>query len=214
MPFDREVHIRRGACLPHWTKEGAIYAVCFRLYDSLPQEKLQALREERKEIAKGAQRAGRSLTTSELRRLDYLYSEKIEQFLAAGYGSCFLQRDDIAQVVADTLRHFQDARYHLYAWCIMPNHVHVVVQPWIEHSLRDIVYSWKKFTAVKANKILGRSGPFWQSEPFDHLIRNDESFERWIEYTWGNPELAGLKNWKWRWSAGAQSGSTPLRGLS
>ena len=81
----------------------------------------------------------------------------------------------------------------------MPNHVHILMEP-ITHSLVDILDSWKKFTARKANKILGREGqPFWQREYFDHLIRNQEHLERTSNYIWTNPEAAGLVNWKWRW---------------
>lgn len=197
--YDPEIHIRQGSYLPHWRKDGAIYAIRLRLADSLPQEKLAAILEERKEILESAKRAGRTLTQSEKERMEFLYSEKIERFLDAGYGSCWLQRDDIATLVATAFRYFEGTRYRLYAWCIMPNHVHIVVQPLAGHELSSILLSWKTFTARKANILLGREGEFWQSEYFDHLIRNEESLEYWVEYTWSNPDQAGLKDWQWRW---------------
>src|SRR3989338_8370300 len=197
--YDPEINIRQGYYLPHWRKDGAIYALRFRLADSLPQEKLSAILEERKEILEGARRAGRPLTPSEKERMEFLSSEEIERFLDAGYGECWLKRDAVATIVSDALTHFQGTRYRLFAWCIMPNHVHIVVQPLAGYELSSIVLSWKTFTARKSNIVIGRTGEFWQSEYFDHLIRNDESLSYWVEYTWANPDQAGLKNWRWRW---------------
>ena len=152
-----------------------------------------------------AARDGKTLTAEEKRQMDILFSEKIERFLDAGYGACWLRQDDIAKVVADALQFFDKQWYQLFAWAIMPNHVHVVVQPIAEKSLFEICASWKRFTSRTANKILGRSGAFWQSESFDHLIRNQESLERCVEYTWNNPDAAGLQNWKWRWRIDGES---------
>jgi len=197
--FDREIQIRQGAYLPHWTKEGGIYHIRFRLADSLPQEKLREWKEERKEILKEAARQKRRLSVSEQKRLDFLYSAKVEKWLDAGHGACWLRQNEVASIVATTLHFFHEDRYRLLVWCVMPNHVHVLMEP-ITHSLVDILDSWKKFTARKANKMLGREGKsFWQREYFDHLIRNREHLERTSNYIWNNPEAAGLVNWKWRW---------------
>jgi|SRR3989344_128303 len=193
---DIDVNIRHGAFLPHWTKEGAAYNVSFRLADSVPQERLAAWKEERKELLQKI--ADRKITPSEEQRLTYLLSEKIEHYLDAGHGHCWLRNPAIAQLVKNALEYFDGERYQLHAWCIMPNHVHVVLEP-ISHPLHEILRSWKMFTAREANKVLQRSGLFWQTEYFDHLIRNDESLERAVEYVWNNSDAAGLKNWEWRW---------------
>lgn len=196
--YDPEIQIRHGAFLPHWTKEGAIYHVRIRLGDSLPQQVLQAWAEEKKGIIENAVQKGRALTQSEQKHLEFLHSEKVEKYLDAGHGACLLRQDDVAGIFAQALRHFNDQDYKLFAWCIMPNHVHVVVKPLVKE-LHEIVYSWKWFTAMKANAFLNRRGTFWQREYFDHLLRNQESLERTVEYVWANPEEAGLRNWKWRW---------------
>ena len=194
MTFDPDIQVRHGAFLPHWTKEGAVYHVCIRLADSLPQSKLKEWKEERQEIVRYAERQKRLLTKSEQQRLDFLLSGKVEEWLDAGRGSCFLQQERIAELVANTLKFFDGERYKLFAWCIMPNHVHVTVQP-ITHTLPEILNSWKKFTAREANKILEREGqPFWQREYFDHLIRNQEYRERTVEYVWRNSDKAGLND--------------------
>ncbi len=79
----------------------------------------------------------------------------------------------------------------------MPNHVHVVVQPAEQHPLPGILHSWKSFTSLRANQSIGRHGPFWQSEYYDHLIRDRTDLLRQIRYFMLNPIRAGLVNWSW-----------------
>jgi hypothetical protein len=50
----------------------------------------------------------------------------------------------------------------------------------------------KGFTAHQANRILGRHGPFWQEESYDHLIRDDREFHRVQRYIEHNLVRAGL----------------------
>ena len=103
----------------------------------------------------------------------------------------------IATIVEDTLKHFDNERYFLYAWCVMPNHVHALVSPFDGYSLSSILHSWKLFSSRSANAVLGRSGRFWQPESYDHIVRSDEEFTKVMEYILNNPISAGLKDWKW-----------------
>lgn len=119
------------------------------------------------------------------------------RLLDAGYGQCLLRDDRTAEIVAEALKHFDDDRYQLHAWCVMPNHVHVVVQPLGTHQLSQILHSWKSFTANAVNKELGRSGPVWLRESYDHLIRDEADYQHHVRYARENPAAAGLSNWKW-----------------
>jgi REP element-mobilizing transposase RayT len=85
----------------------------------------------------------------------------------------------------------------------MPNHVHVVIAPFAEHTLSSILHSWKSFTSKRINKIINSKGSVWESEAFDHLIRNVASFDRFVDYVEANPVAAGLcsKPEDWRWSS-------------
>lgn len=190
---------RQGAYLPHWEKDHAIYSVTFRLSDSVPQETLREWLIERDEIIARAADQKRPLTRDERMTLRTLYSDSVERFLQHSHGACWMKREDIASIVAGSLRFFENDRYHLYAWCVMPNHVHVVVRPLGEHSLASILHSWKSFSAKKANALLGRTGAFWQKEYYDHIVRSREELLHAIEYVWENPEQACLQNWQWRW---------------
>lgn len=72
----------------------------------------------------------------------------------------------------------------------------------LSHRVSDIVGSIKKYTALRANRILGRRGAFWQDESYDHVIRDAKELDRTIEYVLMNPVKAELcRDWhEWKWS--------------
>jgi len=189
--------IRQGANLPHWRQDGAIYAVTFRLADSVPRQILEGWRIEREELVQAAIRKSGQLSPAEADRLKVLFSEKVETFLNQRQGACWMMRDDVAGLVQNALLHFDGSRYDLFAWCVMPNHVHVVVQPRPEHSLESILHSWKSFTSRKIGQIVGRMGTIWQAEYYDHLVRDEDDLFHAMEYVLNNPQAAGLENWRW-----------------
>jgi len=54
----------------------------------------------------------------------------------------------------------------------------------------------KSYTATQANKLLGLTGAFWQSETYDHVVRPGE-LERIVSYVLENPVNAGLvEDWQ------------------
>ncbi|MBX3459394.1 MAG: transposase [Planctomycetes bacterium] len=189
--------LRHRGYLPHLERDGATYFITFRLADALPEPVLKKIESERWDIVKTAEQVGRDLTTEEKSRLDQLYSVRTEELLNAGHGACHLRDPRCARVVAETLQKWQGQRYELYAWVVMPNHVHAVVKPLPGNELSGVLHSWKSFTAKECNKILGGSGEFWQRESFDRLIRDDEEFLRRVKYTLDNPAVAGLLDWPW-----------------
>jgi 3-hydroxymyristoyl/3-hydroxydecanoyl-(acyl carrier protein) dehydratase/REP element-mobilizing transposase RayT len=193
---DEVQHSNRGF-LPHWDQAGATYFVTFRLADAIPEEARQRLEAARQEIVSTAEQAQRPLSASEHEALDRLYSERMDELLNAGHGACHLSDARCATVVANAIKHFDGDRYVVYAWVVMPNHVHVVFRANPGRELSDIMHSWKSFTAKACNKVLGRTGEFWQREYFDRIIRDRSDFERRVRYTLENPAAAGLVDWKW-----------------
>ncbi|MBI4640176.1 MAG: Eco57I restriction-modification methylase domain-containing protein, partial [Candidatus Tectomicrobia bacterium] len=176
--------------LPHWRQTGTTYYVTFRLADSLPQEKVQQLKLEREKWLKSHPEPRSPSVTAEYHRL---FSEKVEQWLDAGAGSCILREPDAAKIVADALTHFDGERYRLGEWVVMPNHVHVLVTPLHKHELSDILHSWKSFAANKINEHLHRTGTLWQHESYDHIVRSDDQLHRIEQYIRDNPAKAGIK---------------------
>jgi REP element-mobilizing transposase RayT len=189
--------IRGRGYLPHWTAEPGCYFVTFRLADSLPRKVLDAYLMEREEIIREAASMNRDLTAEEIARLDHLYGERVERFLDSGAGSCRLSDPRIAELVKGALQFFDGQRYMLVAWCIMPNHVHVVFTVAPNHGLSDILHSWKSFTAHRATRLLGLTGEFWQREYYDRLIRDEEEYAAIVNYVLENPVRAGLTDWPW-----------------
>jgi REP element-mobilizing transposase RayT len=196
--MDDGIHRRHGAHLPHWTRQGEIYFVTFRLWDSLPQSVLREYHEElREEINRREAFVGRVLNQEETSAVRRKLLGRVERFLDAGQGSCVLSNPVAAEIVQRALGFFQGQRYLLHAWSVMPNHVHAVLTPCEGYGLSTILHSWKSYTSHRINAALHRQGHLWQQEYFDHLIRGPNGFDRFVRYTLENPTKAGLQDWPW-----------------
>ena len=195
-PFDksRPASIYKRS-LPHWQQAGATYFVTFWLVDSLPKEVFDRWREE---MNLALRKAAKAADASESEKRDAAekiaeeYREKLDRHLDESIGECWLRDPDVSAIVADALHHFDGGRYLLGSYVIMPNHVHVLVRPAMEHKLPDILQSWKSFSAKEANKVLGRTGEFWQAESFDHIVRDEQQLEKFGRYIEENPLKAGI----------------------
>ncbi len=192
-----EVAVRSRGRLPHIERQGAVYFVTFRLADSLTAAAVRRLRDERRRLAELARQDGRVLRPEEAWHIDRAYRRQVEAALDRAQGNCWLRRPTVAQMVVTALQRFAQQRYILGPWCVMPNHVHVLVRPIRHHSLAHILHSWKSFTAKAANRMLGRSGTFWQREYYDHIVRNQKELRRCADYIASNPVRAGLADWPW-----------------
>jgi len=167
----------------------------------LPAQVVAAWKRERAELLAEAKASGGALKPAQQDRLDELFSSRVEQYLDAGYGACWLRQPEVAAFVADAIRHFDGERHRLAAWCVMPNHVHVVVEPLGHHRLPEFLKSWKGFSAAQANRLLKRQGEFWQEEYYDRVVRDENDFVRCVRYVLENPLQAGLVDWPWVWAS-------------
>jgi REP element-mobilizing transposase RayT len=199
-----ELRIRHRGRLPHWEKDSGLYFITFHLADSLPRPVLEKMKE-RYRILNAAKCAGAHLAPSQEVMIADYSPARIEEYFDCGAGACSLRDPRIGELMADTLRFWDGKRYRLVAWCVMPNHVHVICRLLPGQELSAILGSWKSYTARISNRILGRSGTFWQREYYDRLIRDGDEFERAVRYVVSNPERAGLKSWRWVWRAGADA---------
>ena len=196
-PLRTGIHTR--GYLPHIKIEGASYFVTFRLQDSLPRPVLMELERQR---AESLQKGDGKKAIAQREEINRNFQRSIERFLDTGAGACHLRKPEIARLVHQAILFFNEDRYILGDWVIMPNHVHVVLTPVGNHMLGSILKSWKTFTGREANKILGRTEiPFWQRESYDHWIRNDDERARMCRYIRNNPVTARLcsqpEDWSW-----------------
>ena len=101
------------------------------------------------------------------------------------------------------LLYFDEARYWLHAWVVMPGDMHGLITPFEGFMLSTILHSWKSYTAKEANRLLHRRGQFWQEEYFDRYIRTEEHSRGAVECIELNPVMAGLCTRKEDWLFGS-----------
>jgi REP element-mobilizing transposase RayT len=100
---------------------------------------------------------------------------------------------ETALLIVETLLHDDEHDYALLAWCVMPNHVHVVLRT--EKTIASLVKTWKSVSARKINARLGTKGPVWRADYWDRLIRDSDELEKTIEYVLVNSITAKLNEW-------------------
>jgi REP element-mobilizing transposase RayT len=201
-------HHRRN--LPHWQQADAISFVTFRLGDSIPAKALKAWDNERRiwllhrlPSASGDLSDILSLL-SESDRRDYLrrFGKQFHDLLDSGHGSCLLRNPAHSSIVENALLHFDGIRYQLGDYVVMPNHVQVLLAPVPDHGIGGITGSWKRHASREINKLTGSEGTLWQHESFDHLVRDNGSFEGFRRYIRQNPGKARLHPGEYRLGSG------------
>jgi putative DNA methylase len=198
--------------LPHWFMPTATHFVTFRLAGTLPKHMLDDLQDKKKRLLR-RKTAGQTIAS---------HRELVHKQLFAAYDDYLDQNRDIhwlddprvAALVRRSLYFWNGQKYGLCAYCILPNHVHILIRPFDAEPasesdreclepgesddsgspLSTIMHSLKGYTAHEANKLLGRTGTFWQRESYDHWVRDDDELERIVAYIQGNAVKAGLSN--------------------
>ena len=118
-------------------------------------------------------------------------------------------------IVLNAWRHFHNARYELFAICVMPDHLHALFQPWPKNeasreetsfwSMSELMRSLKSFTAREINRAERKTGAVWEKETFDRYIRSDRDLAEKFHYILRNPWDAGVagqnEDYLWIWTA-------------
>lgn len=174
--------------LPHFDQAGLVQMITFRLHDSLPKAVWLKIQQEHPDPA------------------DHRRVEVVDSFLDDAHGECWLRQPRVAELVQNCLLHFDGGRYRLLAWVVMPNHVHVVIEQACGFELGKVVQSWKSFSAHAVNKLLGRTGRFWQPDYFDRVIRDEKHLQDVVLYVHYNPVKAKLaaRMEDWPYSSASQ----------
>ncbi|SOD96712.1 transposase [Spirosoma fluviale] len=194
--------------LPHLQYVGATFFITFCLKGSLPAAVVQELIAERDRAIKLLKEKNAEGFSEEVYKEHKRYFARIERTLdACQYGPDWLKQPSVAELVARRIREANGAGYELLAYCIMSNHVHLVVntanqldtlQPDEEvtsANYRQVYQTLKVIkggSAFEANRLLDRKGAFWQSESYDHYVRDSGELKRILNYTVQNPVKAGL----------------------
>jgi REP element-mobilizing transposase RayT len=183
--------------LPHWRQEGATYYVTFHLTDALPQAKIRELQAIRREWeAKQPPPRTEAQWESYAREV----TVKAERWIDEGHGRCYFRASEHAKLLADALLHFQDKRYLVSCFTVMPNHCHLVVKPYPGHELEKILQAWKGYVSHQVNLAHNQTGSIWQQESYDRIVRDEEHLYRVIQYIGRNAAKAGIDRRDWvRW---------------
>lgn len=171
-----------------------------RLKGSLPKEVVLALKQDRELRREELKEQGLSKKEldEELRKSYDFYFGKFDDLLDnSTTGPHWLRDDKVAQIWVNALNHFDNDRYKVACSTVMSNHVYFIFHK-LNEPLGKIMHSLKSYTAKEANKVLNRTGAFWQIESFDRVIRDRNEFEYRVNYTLNNPVKAGIVS---HWSA-------------
>jgi putative transposase len=201
--------------LPHWQPPGESIFLTFNLDGSLPRVARERLTATRALLERETARAAEDQGQRRARHNKKLFAVLDQILDKAEHGPLWLKDERIAALVESALLERYHDLYTLWAYVVMANHVHVLLQPKLATTqamsqaptfvaLKDITKRIKGYTSLEANRLLHRTGQtFWQQESFDHWVRDEGEFFRIVAYIENNPVKAGLvsRPEEWRWSS-------------
>jgi len=125
--------------------------------------------------------------------------------------------EDTRDIVFNSILYWKDKKFNLYASVVMPDHVHLILQPLDNSSmeffsLAEILHSIKSYSSNQINKSLKRSGTVWLDENFDRIVRDESELLEKLNYVMNNPVKAGLvgnaEHYEWLYLKGVKNGVT------
>jgi len=181
-----------GSKLPHWQQPGATYFVTFRLADSIPASLLNRWKNDRGNWLQFHPKPWSPETESEYHRM---FSTKIDEWLDQGHGECLLRNARYRCALADVFSNFDEDRYFLHSWIVMPNHTHLLFSLANDEQLENTLKSWKGVSARKISRLRATAAhkKLWMKGYFDRMIRDAGHFRKVARYIRKNPGKANLK---------------------
>ncbi|MDD2332136.1 MAG: transposase [Candidatus Cloacimonetes bacterium] len=195
--------------LPHIQVKGCVLFITWRLAFTLPNNlntKLRELREEQSEKSKHqSDKFQKLLNATYAQKRFYLFDELLGNITDTEINLCTKPIDDILPKI---IREYDNVMYQLHSYCIMPNHVHILIKPLPQeeselfYPCNMIMRKIKGNSSRSINSALGRSGKLWMEESYDRMVRNEKEYERTANYILNNPVKAGLveKPEEWAYS--------------
>ncbi len=189
--------------LPHWAQDGAVVFITWRTLDSIPKDVLSQWRGDRNRwlmahdidpTQQGWKTKVQELPAEEMIEFHDRFTTRWHEHLDAGHGACLLKNQELAEIVHDSLLHFDGDRYEMLSFVVMPNHVHLLATFPNRTAMLEQCDSWKHFTSREINRRTGTKGRFWQADAFDHLVRHEAQYQRLLSYISENPAKARLQS--------------------
>ncbi len=220
--MERKEHYRQQ--LPHFQQPGQAYFVTWCLKDAVPPKALIRYSDELSLLKSQLSSAKeKQLSSDIIKKLQQEYYVSRRKYIKSfddlldnqKSASIDLSALEVRNIVKNALLFFEGKCLQNYAFCVMPNHVHWVLELYKEDEtgklvfLQDVLQSVKRFSATQINKLENRKGAVWQKESFETTIRNHKHLYYAIEYTLNNPIKAGLvknrEDWAGSWNTSSAS---------
>jgi len=196
MPI-RRIYARH---LPHQIPPDTPIFITWNLKGAMPTSEIEAVRRERARLEARPPRTGEITADRRIRESKILFAAADRYLDPAVDGPANLGDPNAARIVDDFIRSGAGQHYGLFAWCVMSNHVHVLLKP--NGELKDVMQRIKGSTSFRINALQRERGRIlWQDESYDHWVRDEEELFRIIGYIENNPVAAGLcqhpADWPW-----------------
>jgi alanyl-tRNA synthetase/REP element-mobilizing transposase RayT len=118
--------------------------------------------------------------------------------------------------------------YQLYVACVMPDHVHLLFEPQVKandvagrsifYSVSELLQNIKSVSAHRLNTSRNESGPVWEKESFDRLIRSESDLQEKFVYICKNPWTTMVvpagEDYPWLWTSEDEAGRQSSSGES
>ena len=194
--------------LPHIQPVGSCFFVTFRLFGSIPNNRLFEIRgkyEKKIALAKLISDSyQRNLEIFNLRKKFLIEYDAVLDTINSG--PFYFKDKSIMDIVKNELHRFDPEFYDLIAYSVMSNHVHILIDTSIQltdvNTEEDLMESYTSLDVIMkrikgpsgkyANKLLGKEGRFWEKESYDMYIRNEKMLNNVISYILQNPVKAGM----------------------
>jgi REP element-mobilizing transposase RayT len=202
--MDYKLRYRRK--LPHFQPQDGVFFITFRLAFDIPAKYLTAYQQFQGRLAAYFE------TLEDQTQAPATKKKKLFAYMDEVYNQCptdvsLTANPHAAQVISEKLVSLNDNMYYLYAFTIMPNHVHLLIKPNTAdgkpYPISEIMHHIKGSTSRMVNLVLKREGRLWLPEYFDYWVRSQEELFNIIDYIRQNPVQAHLAKtpeaWTYTW---------------
>jgi len=199
---EQEFVINNRRHLPHKQLTDCTLFITWRIAFTLPDNILRELAEKRNQHFKDIKTISpeeENIYRNEFALRHFAHFDNwIDKFEGCKYNLCI---EPLTSIITDTLKYNDNRKYTISCYCIMPNHVHLIIKPLYKndkeyYALDEIMHAIKNYSAHKINKAVENKGHFWQNESYDRIIRDYIEYLKTVEYVVSNPVKAGLVD-KW-----------------
>ena len=182
-----------------------VEAECGWMYETLHVEQasnlsIQKIFDSAKEH--GWKHISESEVNKDQRTLPHWEYEKAIYFVTFRTYNGVILSDEAKDSILESIKFYHGSKINLYSAVVMPDHVHFLFQL-LDGNLSELLHSIKSFSANQINKLMGRSGILWQTESYDHIVRDGKEFFHVINYIHRNPIKKNLcgeyEKYQWRW---------------